>query len=228
LTKTRRTSVSATWKISVPAPALIRAPDLRVPRRDDPVVGRRHLLEVLELGEPVHGGLGRHDPRLPGGVVGDLLVDVLLRDGVLRAELLPALRAYPRELEVGLRLRQRGPRLVELLVEVGPVDDRQDLAGLDAVADVGGPLGDVAGRPGVDGRVLEGLDGRRQRDLGRRGARLGDHDPDHRVGGGRRPLAKSAAALRRGRTPAKKMTARASGTMMRRMRAVFILKVGSG
>ena len=155
-------------------PGVDEGADLGVARRDDAVVGRRDLLEVLQLRQAVDVGLGGDDRRLAGGVVGRLLVDVLLRHGVLRAELLPAVGADPGDLIVGAGLLQGGPGLVQLLVQVRAVDDRHDLAGLHPVADVRGPLGDVARRAGVDRRVLEGLDRRREHGLGGRRALLGD------------------------------------------------------
>ncbi len=91
----------------------------------------------LSIGDqPVDIGLRRLDLGDIGIPGESALVDVLLGDGVGACERLPALRGDLRELGIGLGDVQVGPRLHELLVEIGRIDFGEQLAGFHLGADV--------------------------------------------------------------------------------------------
>ena len=110
--------------------------DVDVAPRDDAGERRDDALEALQLAQPL-------DVRVGGGEVGARLrvaaaplVELLLRDRVLLAQRLPALDRALRERQARRRLLARGDGLRQLLVDLGRLDLGEQLAFLDAAADV--------------------------------------------------------------------------------------------
>jgi hypothetical protein len=96
---------------------------------------------------------------------------------------LVAAPCHPREFVAGLCLIERRFELFErrlvlrnLGVEFRYCELRQQIAGLDAIADIDVALGDVAGRAGIDARGSEGGGGAGQTDRNGSGARLDCRD----------------------------------------------------
>src|SRR5208283_5339271 len=78
-----------------------------------------------------------------------------------------------RQIIVGLRRRQFRPRLLELLIQLGRIDFRQELTLFNPAADVHVPALQIAARPRVNRRVNESLDVSRQYYFFLRSATLG-------------------------------------------------------
>ena len=99
------------------------------------------------------------------------------------AERLPPAGGDVCECLVRLRGDEIGARLSELLIELGCVDQRQNLAFLHMRADVFIPFLHVPARAREDGSGVEGVDVPRQHELGwaRRGARRDDRHGGNRL-----------------------------------------------
>ena len=146
---------------------------------------RDHSLETGELFEPrdigalrLHIGLGNTDRGLGVRHIGIArrqaearIVRVLLRRVALDGELRIAPVRHVGQVPVRLRLLQRRAclgqrrlglcelcaRLCELLIEIGGRNDRQQISGMHAAADIDFALGNIAGRPCKERRAVEGL-----------------------------------------------------------------------
>jgi hypothetical protein len=124
-------------------------PGIDVAHRDDAVEGRIDALEPGELLQAIDGrlvgadgGLAGIDRLLGRGRRGRAIVDLLLRHGA-HADADEALRRPAGQLQVGLELhkgglalRERPPRLVELLVDLRRLDLGDESARRHVVADV--------------------------------------------------------------------------------------------
>ena len=140
---------------------------------DDAVKGRGDALVGLQGDDAAEVGLEGFHVALRGGdvgalglVVGLLLVAILAGEDALGDEDSVAVYGDLGEGELGLLLGLLGlglaellAGLIDLLVEIGGVDDGEELAFVDVVADVYVTLFEVAVGAGVDGGFGEGRGG---------------------------------------------------------------------
>ena len=141
-----------------------RAPDVHVAGGDHAVEGCRNALVGLQSNRAAKVGFEGFDIAFGGGYIGDLplvvglaLVAILFREDALGDEDAIALNGNGGESQLRLllsdlrlRLRDLLASLIDLLVEIRGVDDGEELALADVVADVDEPSGDVAVGAGVD------------------------------------------------------------------------------
>ena len=147
--------------------------DVDVARGDDAVEGRGDALVGLQRDDAAEVGVEGFDVALGGGDVGELglvvglaLVAVLPGEDALGDEHAVALDGDLGEGELGVLLGLLGlglaellAGLVDLLVEVGGVDDGEELAFADVVADVDEATSEVAVGAGVDVGLRQGRGG---------------------------------------------------------------------
>ena len=137
-------------------PGLDQGADIGIARGDDAVERRVDALEPLQILQAADIGRVRLDGGGLRAEIADLLVGFLLGHGLGLQQRLPARRRRLREVEVRLRGVELGPRLAELLVDLRCLDLGQELALLDARADVDEPPLEIAAGARVDRRVREG------------------------------------------------------------------------
>ena len=140
--------------------------DIRISRGNDTIERSDDLLEARELLQPLHIGARGLHLRVTRSGRGNLLVGFLLRDGVGRAQIAPALRGQVGDFLVGFGRREIGFRLAQLLIDFRGLDLGQQLAGLHRCADVDQPALQIATGARVDGRLVVRLDVARQNELG--------------------------------------------------------------
>ena len=176
--------MSETWNRALPVvpPLFSSAPTSTGAARHDPVERGDDRLEGDERRQPLDVGARGIERRLLGIGIALLLVVRLLRDDRLPDERMITPRRHGRELGIRLRIGEVGLGLHELLIEIGRVDVREDVAALHLGADVLVPSGDVAAGARVNGRRGKRLNVARQHDVLRRGTSLRRHERDARHG----------------------------------------------
>jgi hypothetical protein len=152
--------------------AVDQVADVDVAAGDDAGERRHHALEVAQLLQALHVGVGAGQVGLGLREAAAALFQLLLRHGVALAQRLPALDRGLGQFQAGGGLVARGDGLRQLLVELGRLDLGQQLALLDAAADVLGPAAQVAAGARRHRRLHEALQraGQRQRLAVARGA----------------------------------------------------------
>src|ERR1700733_973325 len=138
-------------------PSVDECSNVRIARRDDAVEGGIDLLKRLQLLQASYirsAGCGRCFHRAE---ITDRLVGFLLGHGARAHQVKPAVRGDLGNVQVGLRGIQLRLSLLQLLVDFGSFDLREQLAFLDMRADVEIPALEIATGSRINRSVAECL-----------------------------------------------------------------------
>ena len=111
-----------------PGTGINEVADICVARGNDAVKRRNDALVALQLFEAANVGPAGIHRGLRGDVISAGLVGLLLRNGVLGQQCLPAVAGHAGQVRVGLHTLQLGARLVQLLVYLGRLDLGEEIA----------------------------------------------------------------------------------------------------
>ena len=162
--------------------------NIDVARGDDAIERRGDVGEGLERLQPIDVGLGGLDLGGLGVRVAVLFVGGLLRYRRRRAERVPPVGRHLGQGQIRLGLREFALCDGDALVELGRVNDREDVALLDLGADVLAPRADVTAHLAMNGGRLKSFDIAGQHELTRFAAAFHRNHRDWRNGLRLRPL----------------------------------------